>query len=100
MPTDNPIATSAAPKKIMQTASIIHTISHRPVFSYFQAHLLARPPYFSSANPAARGHAPARACLLDHLVRAQHYRWGYGKAKHLGGLAVQDHLEFCWELHR
>jgi hypothetical protein len=31
--------------------------------------------------------------LFDHLVGAQHDRWGYGKAKRLGGLEVQDHLE-------
>src|SRR5262249_48696834 len=24
----------------------------------------------------------------------------YGKAERRGGLAVHDHLEFCWELHR
>jgi hypothetical protein len=37
--------------------------------------------------------------LLDHLVGAQHDRWGYRKAE-IGGLAVQDHLEFCRKLHR
>ena len=31
--------------------------------------------------------------LVDHLFGAQHYRWGYGKTKSLGGLAVHDHLE-------
>jgi hypothetical protein len=29
-----------------------------------------------------------RAGSFDHLIRAQHYRWGYGKAKRLGGLEV------------
>ena len=38
--------------------------------------------------------------LLDLLVGAQHDRWGDGKAKRLGGLEVQDHLEFCRQLHR
>ena len=38
--------------------------------------------------------------LFDDLVGAQHYRWGYGKAERLGGLEVQDHLKFCWQLHR
>src|SRR6516165_4970090 len=38
--------------------------------------------------------------LFDHLGCAQHYRWGYGKAKRLGGLAVQDHLELGRKLHR
>ena len=38
--------------------------------------------------------------LLDHLIGANPNRWGYGKAERLGGLAVQDHLELGWELHR
>ena len=41
---------------------------------------------------------------FDHLVSAQQDRWGYGKTKRLGGLEVQDHLEFCrqlnWQLRR
>src|SRR6516162_6901551 len=37
---------------------------------------------------------------LDHLIGAQPNRWGYGKAERLGGLEVQDHLEFCRQLHR
>src|SRR6516162_4343135 len=37
---------------------------------------------------------------LDHLVGAQHYRWGYRKAERLGGLAVHDHLEPGRKLHR
>ena len=37
-------------------------------------------------NSLARG-------LFDHLGGAQQYRWGYGKAKRLGGLEVYDHLE-------
>ena len=32
--------------------------------------------------------------LFDHLGGAQQNRWGYGKAKRLGGLEVQDHLVF------
>src|SRR6516165_3130006 len=38
--------------------------------------------------------------LFDHLVGANQNRWGYRKAKRLGGLEVQDHLEFCRKLHR
>src|SRR5215831_11406478 len=38
--------------------------------------------------------------LFDDLGGAQQNRWGYGKAECLGGLAVQDHLKFCRELHR
>ena len=41
--------------------------------------------------------APA---LFDHLVGAQQNRWGYRKPERRGGLAVHDHLEFCWKLHR
>src|SRR5262249_4862769 len=37
---------------------------------------------------------------FDDLGGAQKYRWGYGKTEPLGGLAVQDHLKFCRELHR
>src|SRR5262249_47517333 len=37
---------------------------------------------------------------LDHLVRPQHDRWGYGQTECRGGLAVDDHFEFCRELHR
>jgi hypothetical protein len=29
---------------------------------------------------------PVRRLLLDHLIGAQQNRWGYGKAKRLGGL--------------
>ena len=38
--------------------------------------------------------------MLDHLVGAQHYRWGYRKAERRGGLAVYDHLELGRELHQ
>jgi hypothetical protein len=44
--------------------------------------------------------ARARAALFDHLVRAQQNRWGHDKAKRLGGLAVQGHLELGRKLHR
>src|SRR6516165_8511897 len=37
---------------------------------------------------------------FDHLVGAQHYRWGYGKPERRGGLAVHDHLELGRQLHR
>jgi hypothetical protein len=40
----------------------------------------------------------ARADLFDHLIGAQHYRWGYGKTKRRGGLAVQDHLQLGRQL--
>jgi Helix-turn-helix len=40
----------------------------------------------------------ANVLLFDHLVGAQQNRWGYGKAERLGGLEVQDHLEFCRQL--
>ena len=49
-----------------------------------------------SASPRRSG----RACLFNHLVSAQHYRWGHRKAKRLGGLEVYDHLKFCRKLHR
>ena len=65
----------------------------------------------ASARPAARAPPaatpPCRQARLgvvadsfDHLISAQQYRWGYGKAERRGGLAVHDHLEFCRELHR
>ena len=38
--------------------------------------------------------------LVDHLVSAQQNRWGYGKAKRLGGLAVHDYLELGRKLYR
>src|SRR5215475_1891904 len=38
--------------------------------------------------------------LLDHFVGAQQNRWGYRKAKRLGGLDVHDHLVFHRKLHR
>jgi hypothetical protein len=41
-----------------------------------------------------------RERLLDHLVGSQQNRGGYGKPKRLGGLAVYDHLELGWKLHR
>jgi len=37
---------------------------------------------------------------LDHLVGAQHDRWGYGKTERRGGLAVQDHFKIGRKLHR
>ena len=49
----------------------------------------------SQVSPISRG-----AQLFDHLGGAQQNRWRYGKAKRLGGLAVQDHLELGRELHR
>src|SRR5262249_27191223 len=56
---------------------------------------------------AANGHAAApprkvmnSAFSFDHLVRAQHYRWGDCKTESRGGLAVPDHLEFCRQLPR
>ena len=65
----------------------------------------------ASARPAARAPPaatpPCRQARLgvvadsfDHLISAQQYRWGYGKAERRGGLAVHDHLEFCRKLHR
>src|SRR5262249_35239284 len=38
--------------------------------------------------------------LFDHLIGAQHYGWGYHKAKRAGGLEIQDHLELGRKLHR
>ena len=38
--------------------------------------------------------------LLDHLVGAQQNGWRHRKAERLGGLEVDDHLEFCRQLHR
>jgi hypothetical protein len=43
-----------------------------------------------------RRRAPA---LLHHFVRAQQNRWGHGKAKRRGGLAVHNHLKLGRELH-
>ena len=40
------------------------------------------------------------ASLFDHLVSAQHDRWGYSKTERLGGLEVHDHLELGRKLHR
>ena len=40
------------------------------------------------------------AALWDHLVGKDRNRWGYRKAERLGGLEVDDHLEFCRKLHR
>ena len=37
--------------------------------------------------------------LFDLLVGAQQNRWRHGKAKRLGGLEVDDHLEFCRQLN-
>ena len=37
--------------------------------------------------------------LFDHLGCAQQDRGGHGKTKRLGGLEVQDHLEFHGKLH-
>ena len=51
---------------------------------------------------AASGHANPRNKLpssLDHLVGEQPYQWGYRKVKRLGGLEVQDHLEFSRHLN-
>ena len=50
--------------------------------------------------PIADSCSAAKAPSLDHLVGAQQNRWGYGKTERLGGLAVHDHLKFCWKLHR
>jgi hypothetical protein len=49
--------------------------------------------------------ARRRACVrtasssFDHLVGAQPYQQGYRKVKRLGGLEVQDHLEFYRHLN-
>jgi hypothetical protein len=40
------------------------------------------------------------SALFDHLIGAQHDRWGYLKPERRGGLAVHDHLKFGRELHR
>jgi hypothetical protein len=37
--------------------------------------------------------------LFDHLVGAKQNRWGYRKAKRLGGLEVHGHLKFCRQLN-
>ena len=49
-----------------------------------------------ASNPQLLG----RRGLFDNLVGAKQDRWGYRKAKRLGGLKVYDHLEFCRQLHR
>ena len=38
--------------------------------------------------------------LFDLPISAKQYRWGYDKTERLGGLEVQDHLEFGRKLHR
>src|SRR6516162_10642264 len=44
--------------------------------------------------------ALAGAFSFDDLVCAQDYRWRYGKAERVGGLAVHNHLELGRKLHR
>src|SRR6516165_1082901 len=51
-------------------------------------------------RPARRSCRATARSLFDHLIGAQHDRWGYGKAKRLGGLAVHDHLVFGRQLNR
>jgi hypothetical protein len=41
----------------------------------------------------------AAKSLLDHLVGTQQDRLRHGQTKRLGGLEVDDHLEFCWKLN-
>src|SRR6516162_10261610 len=41
----------------------------------------------------------ARCSLLDHLVRRSQQRFRDGEAERLGGLQVDDHLDFCDLLH-
>ena len=56
-------------------------------------------------SPGGRRFPRRRACVrtasssFDHLVGAQPYQWGYRKVKRLGGLEVQDHLEFYRHLN-
>src|SRR5215831_5212892 len=50
--------------------------------------------------PADRASFRWRLQLVDHLIGPQHDRWGYRKAKRLGGLEVHDHLVFRRKLHR
>jgi hypothetical protein len=44
--------------------------------------------------------AAAGAVLLDHLIGAQQDRLRHRKSKRLGGLEVDGHVEFRWQLNR
>src|SRR6516225_9933846 len=68
---------------------------HATLASRLPATALPGPDLHRLIAPALAG-----AFSFDHLIRAQHYRWGYRKAKRLGGLAVHGHLELGRELHR
>src|SRR6516165_3007285 len=61
-------------------------------------HCPRRSPLWRDFHPQERQLASLH--LLDHLISAQQYRWGYGKAERLGGLAVHGHLVFRRQLHR
>jgi hypothetical protein len=59
------------------------------------------------ASIAGPGRRPKRSPLhllhvrsFDHLVGAGKDRGWHGEAKRLGGLQVDDQLEFCWLLDR
>jgi hypothetical protein len=65
-------------------------------------HVIVRGPLAVEQNSAPEDEGHQRVVgrqLFDHLVSAQHYRWGYSKPKRLGGLEVQDHLRFCRKLN-
>jgi len=71
----------------------------------FQSECVPRRPERRFGLVEAIGHAAVRAgrrrgLLIDDLIRAQHYRWGYGKTERRGGLAVHAHLELGRQLHR
>ena len=64
-----------------------------------------RTPLFTIPNlrgllPMLKTIGSIRADSFNYLIGAYLNRWGYGKAKRLGGLEVQDHLKFRWKLHR
>ena len=65
---------------------------------------LPRPPERRLGLVETIGHAAVwavrRRALLDHLVRAQQNRRGYGKTERLGGPPVHDHLKLGRKLHR
>src|SRR5215467_1964376 len=68
---------------------------HATLASRLPATALPGPDLHQLIAPALAG-----AFSFDHLVRAQQDRRGYGKAERRGGLAVHDHLELGWKLHR
>src|SRR5260221_12838013 len=45
-------------------------------------------------------HCSKTASLFDHLVGEREQLVRYGQAERLGGLAIEDQLDFSWLFHR